>query len=64
MTGIVKIIAGISEIADCYDGFLVDLWGCVHNGTEPFPPLMPCSIFRISASEFACFLMVRGAVTC
>ena len=31
------MVGGISEIADRYDGYLVDLWGCVHNGIEPFP---------------------------
>jgi HAD superfamily hydrolase (TIGR01459 family) len=31
------ILGGVSEIADHYDGFIVDLWGCVHNGIEPFP---------------------------
>ncbi len=31
------LIDGIAEIADRYDGFLVDLWGCVHNGIEPYP---------------------------
>jgi HAD superfamily hydrolase (TIGR01459 family) len=31
------MIDGISSIADRYDGYLVDLWGCVHNGIEPYP---------------------------
>ena len=30
-------IAGLREIADCYDAALLDLWGCVHNGVRPFP---------------------------
>ena len=32
-----EMIEGISAIADRYDGYLVDLWGCVHNGIEPYP---------------------------
>lgn len=32
-----QMIDGVSSIADRYDGFLVDLWGCVHNGVEPYP---------------------------
>ena len=31
------MIDGISAIADQFDGYLVDLWGCVHNGIEPYP---------------------------
>ena len=31
-----EIINGISAIADHFDGYLVDLWGCVHDGIDPF----------------------------
>ena len=31
------VIAGLSEIVDRYDGFLLDLWGCIHDGVAPFP---------------------------
>ena len=31
------MIDGVSAIADQFDGYLVDLWGCVHNGIEPYP---------------------------
>lgn len=30
------VIAGLSEIVDRYDGFLLDLWGCIHDGVAPF----------------------------
>ena len=30
------VIAGLSEIIDRYDGFLLDLWGCIHDGVAPF----------------------------
>jgi len=56
MTGIVKIIAGISEIADCYDGFLVDLWGCVHNGTEPFPAAVDALLHLSNIGKRVCLL--------
>ncbi|HYE43266.1 MAG TPA: TIGR01459 family HAD-type hydrolase [Caulobacteraceae bacterium] len=32
-----SIIAGLSEIADCYDAVLCDVWGVIHNGRESFP---------------------------
>jgi len=31
------MIHGVGDIADQYDAYLVDLWGCVHNGIEAFP---------------------------
>ncbi len=35
-------LAGLSDIADRYDGFIVDLWGCVHNGVTPYPGALAC----------------------
>ncbi|MDJ0859179.1 MAG: TIGR01459 family HAD-type hydrolase [Dinoroseobacter sp.] len=32
-----RIIESLDEISHQYDALLVDLWGCVHNGIEPFP---------------------------
>jgi HAD superfamily hydrolase (TIGR01459 family) len=34
------VIAGLSQIIDHYDGFILDLWGCIHNGVEPFPGVL------------------------
>lgn len=31
-----KIINSFAQIADRYDALYVDLWGCLHNGYEPF----------------------------
>ncbi|GFE65286.1 TIGR01459 family HAD-type hydrolase [Litoreibacter roseus] len=31
-----KIIDALSEISQNYDALFVDLWGCMHNGIEPF----------------------------
>ena len=33
----IRRIAGLSEIAGGYDGFIVDLWGVVHDGVRPYP---------------------------
>ena len=31
------ILDGISSLAERYDGFILDLWGVVHNGRRPYP---------------------------
>ncbi|PTX56990.1 HAD superfamily hydrolase (TIGR01459 family) [Litoreibacter ponti] len=31
-----QIITHLSEVSDRYDALFVDLWGCIHNGLEPF----------------------------
>lgn len=31
-------ISGLSLIADRYDGFILDLWGVIHDGVRPYPP--------------------------
>ncbi|SFR58270.1 TIGR01459 family HAD-type hydrolase [Litoreibacter janthinus] len=31
-----QIVTHLSEISDRYDALFVDLWGCIHNGLEPF----------------------------
>jgi HAD superfamily hydrolase (TIGR01459 family) len=33
----VEILDGIAPIADRYDGFVLDLWGVVHDGQRPYP---------------------------
>lgn len=32
-----KKISGISQIADQFDAFIIDLWGVLHDGTAPYP---------------------------
>ena len=32
-----KILDGIAPLADRYDGFVLDLWGVVHDGRRPYP---------------------------
>ncbi len=33
----IPIISGLGEVAERYDGFIIDLWGVVHDGVEPYP---------------------------
>ncbi|WP_149540430.1 TIGR01459 family HAD-type hydrolase [Siccirubricoccus phaeus] len=34
-----EILDGIASLADRYDGYVLDLWGVVHNGKQPYPPV-------------------------
>lgn len=38
----VRLIGGIEEIAAAYDGFILDLWGVVHDGVAPYPGVLDC----------------------
>ncbi len=38
----IPILHGLSEIADRYDGFIVDLWGVLHDGERAFPQAVDC----------------------
>jgi len=37
-----RLIDGMRELAADYDGFILDLWGVVHDGTAPFPGVLDC----------------------
>lgn len=32
-----RIVETLAQVAHSYDALFVDLWGCLHNGVEPFP---------------------------
>jgi HAD superfamily hydrolase (TIGR01459 family) len=38
----IKILPGIAAIAEAYDGFVLDLWGVVHDGRKPYPDAIDC----------------------
>ena len=38
----VPLIQGIAELAPRYDGFILDLWGVVHDGVAPLPGALEC----------------------
>ena len=33
---------GFAALAEAYDGFIVDLWGVVHDGISPYPGALDC----------------------
>jgi HAD superfamily hydrolase (TIGR01459 family) len=37
-----KLIRGIRELAPHYDGFILDLWGVIHDGVAPVPGVTEC----------------------
>ncbi len=45
------VIDGMSVLAPCYDGFILDLWGVVHDGTAPFPGVLDCMQRLIRAGK-------------
>jgi HAD superfamily hydrolase (TIGR01459 family) len=38
----IPFLTGISEIAERYDGYILDLWGVLHDGQAPFPGVIDC----------------------
>jgi HAD superfamily hydrolase (TIGR01459 family) len=37
-----RVIRGISVLAPSYDGFILDLWGVIHDGVAPLPGVLEC----------------------
>lgn len=37
-----EFIEGISSISDRYDGFLIDVWGVLHDGENPYHGVIDC----------------------
>jgi HAD superfamily hydrolase (TIGR01459 family) len=35
-------LSGLSDVADQYDGFIIDLWGVIHDGITPYPGALAC----------------------
>src|SRR6516164_10621335 len=46
-----RLVAGIGELAADYDGFIVDLWGVVHDGTAPLPGAVACLFALVAAGK-------------
>src|SRR5258708_36639047 len=46
-----RLIDGMHALAPDYDGFILDLWGVVHDGTAPFPGVLDCMGRLIAAKK-------------
>lgn len=38
----VSLYQGLSAISDNYDGYIIDLWGVMHDGVQAFPEAVDC----------------------
>jgi HAD superfamily hydrolase (TIGR01459 family) len=47
----VRLVEGMRELAPRYDGFILDLWGVVHDGVAPFPGVLDCMERLIGAGK-------------
>src|SRR5438309_177357 len=47
----IRLIDGMRAVATAYDGFILDLWGVVHDGTAPFPGVLDCMERLIGADK-------------
>lgn len=37
-----RLLSGLREAAADYDGFILDLWGVLHDGSDPYPGAVDC----------------------
>ena len=47
----IRLIRGIGALALRYDGFILDLWGVVHDGVAPMPGALECLRSLIEAGK-------------
>ena len=47
----IRLIRGIRALAPRYDGFILDLWGVVHDGVAPLPCALDCLRGLIEAGK-------------
>ena len=60
----VRLYDGMRGLAPRYDGFILDLWGVVHDGTAPFPGVLDCMRRLLDAGKrLVCCRMRRAAPT-
>ncbi|MCB9958637.1 MAG: TIGR01459 family HAD-type hydrolase [Rhodospirillaceae bacterium] len=50
------VLSGLAEIAGRYDGYIIDLWGVVHDGVQAFPGVLDCLASLRAAGKTTCML--------
>lgn len=50
------LVSGLSALADRYDGFILDLWGVLHDGEKPYPGALDCLTRLCEAGKRICLL--------
>lgn len=51
-----EYIPGFAALARRYDGFIVDLWGVIHDGAAPYPGVREC-LARLAAAGKPCVFL-------
>lgn len=51
-----QLVAGMAEIADRFDGLIVDLWGVIHDGAKPLPGAVDTLERLAAAGKAVCLL--------
>jgi HAD superfamily hydrolase (TIGR01459 family) len=44
-------VSGLRDLVSDYDGFILDLWGVVHDGVNPYPGVLDCMARLIEAGK-------------
>lgn len=52
----IPILPGLASPAERYDGFILDLWGVLHDGERPYPGAVACLDRLRAAGKRACLL--------
>ena len=52
----VPMINGLMAVADRYDGFILDLWGVVHDGVKPYAGVVDCLSTLKTLGKRVCLL--------
>src|SRR5215471_17739528 len=47
----IRLISGVRALAPRYDGFILDLWGVIHDGVAPLPGAVDCLYSLIDAGK-------------
>ncbi len=51
-----RILRGVAALADQYDGYILDLWGVLHDGERPYPGVLECLERLVAAGKRLCLL--------
>ena len=51
-----SVLPGVAHLAERYDGFILDLWGVIHDGIRPYPGVVTCLKRLRDAGKSVCLL--------
>ena len=49
-------LTGLAALAEAFDGFVIDQWGVLHDGTRPYPEAVAC-LERLRAAGKAVIIL-------